>query len=150
MPIPGTKMADARAGSMRVPAALALATLAALLVGWSSMAPRRPASMSVIPIIQGGATNVTGTKWVGQDAEGRNCEYHFVAGGALHYKTRNGEFKNGRWKQKGTAIYMEMNNKYAEYNGVITGHEIKGTAHNIVGKRWTWAVKKKNADAPAP
>lgn len=91
---------------------------------------------------------MAGTKWVGRKIGGEECEYHFVPGGALHYKTPNGEFKNGKWKQKGTTLYMEMNNKYAEYHGVVTGLEIKGTAHNVTGKKWTWTVKKKEAEAP--
>ena len=89
------------------------------------------------------AASVAGTTWVGTDSDGHYYEYHFQAGGALHYQSPTGFFKNGTWKQDGDAIYMEMNQKYAEYRGRISGKRMKGRASNVTGKKWTWEAEKR-------
>ncbi len=87
---------------------------------------------------QSEAASVAGTTWAGTDSAGDYIEYHFQADGALHYKTPTRFWKNGSWKQNKNVIYMEMNNKHTEYNGVIKSNRMEGNAWNIKGHRRTW------------
>jgi Xaa-Pro aminopeptidase len=61
----------------------------------------------------------------------------------LHYTCGGKDYINGTWKQDGDTVYIEMNNKYAEYHGSITGTHIEGTAHNVKGHDWTWTADKR-------
>jgi hypothetical protein len=87
--------------------------------------------------------SVAGTTWAGKDSDGDYYEYHFQADGALHYKSPDGFYKNGTWKQDGDAIYMETNKKFSERQGRISGTRMEGKAWNIKGQKWTWAADKK-------
>ncbi len=75
--------------------------------------------------------SVAGTIWAGVDSDGDYYEYHFQADGALHYKSPDGFYKNGTWKQHGDEIYMETNKKFAERQGRISGRHMKGNAWNV-------------------
>jgi hypothetical protein len=87
--------------------------------------------------------SVAGTVWAGTDSDGDYYEYHFQEDGSLHYKSPQGFFTAGTWKQQGMSIYMETNNKYAERQGTITGNHMEGNAWNKAGHRWTWKAEKK-------
>lgn len=89
------------------------------------------------------AESVAGTTWAGTTSDGENYEYHFLADGTLHWKSsRTGFSKNGTWKQDKNAIYLGMNNRFAELQGLITGTRMSGKARNIKGYRWTWQAGK--------
>ena len=87
--------------------------------------------------------DVAGSTWTGTDSDGDYYEYNFLAGGALHYKSPTGFWRNGTWKQDGSSIYVETNNRYTERKGIITGNQMSGDAWNVKGRRWTWVAKKK-------
>jgi len=93
--------------------------------------------------------SVSGTTWVGTDSDGDYYEYSFQADGALYYKSPSGFHTNGTWKQDGNSIYMETNNKYSEYKGLISGTHIEGNAWNVKDKHWTWVADKQNTPAPS-
>jgi hypothetical protein len=38
---------------------------------------------------------------------------------------------------------MVMNNRFAEYQGVITGPRMEGQAWNTTGEKWTWVAEKR-------
>jgi hypothetical protein len=42
--------------------------------------------------------------------------------------------------QDGDSIYIEMNKKFVEYTGRITGTHIEGKASNIKKENWTWTA----------
>ena len=87
--------------------------------------------------------SVAGTTWVVTDPEGA-YDYYFQADGALHYKSPTGFWKNGTWKQDGNAIYMETNDKFAEFQARIVGTtRMEGKACNNNGRQWTWVAAKK-------
>jgi hypothetical protein len=117
---------------------LALLLLSGLLFA------RTPARGDANPEPPPRTQNVEGTEWAGT-SNGRPCAYRFLKGGVLSYQPMGGgRFRNtGTWKQKGGSIYLEMNNKYAEYHGTIKGNDMEGTASNRRGLKWTWKVKKK-------
>src|SRR5262245_11781381 len=72
------------------------------------------------------AMPLAGTTWVGQTAEGWEMMIEFVADGSMNvsYKTTN--FKTATWTQDGEKIYWEMNKKYCEFNGKLSGDNIEG------------------------
>lgn len=85
---------------------------------------------------------IESTKWEGKDSDGDFYVYKFKPGGILRYKSPTGEFENGTWKQTGNLIYMETNNKYSQYKGVISGQIMQGDAQNIVGHKWEWSAER--------
>ncbi|MGD1015183.1 MAG: hypothetical protein ABR863_01900 [Roseiarcus sp.] len=87
--------------------------------------------------------SVAGTTWVGTDSDGDYYEYTFQTDGVLAYKSPNGFYKNGTWKQHGDGIYMETNHKFSERQGRIAGEHMEGDAWNVQGHKWTWAADEK-------
>lgn len=119
---------------MNTPMVCTTAAILGLVFAGCASTSSRPSSPSV--------SDVSGTTWISRETDG-TYEYTFIPGGALHYKSPTGFWKNGTWKQEGNSVYMETNQKYAEQRGVITGNEIRGHAWNVNGNRWTWVAKKK-------
>lgn len=89
-----------------------------------------------------GVATVEGTVWKGETNPGEVFIVRFEKGGILCYTSPSGTFRNGTWTQKGNAIYLEMNQRYAEYRGVLAGNRLTGTAGNITGLTWTWSVQR--------
>lgn len=114
-----------------------------MLVVLSGCATNQPPVQQPVIPSQSLPASVAGTTWVGTDSDGDYYEYHFQRGGALHYQSPTGFYENGNWKQEGTSIYMETNNKYSEYQGLISGNRMQGKAWNTNGQRWTWEAEKK-------
>ena len=92
--------------------------------------------------VRSDVVSVSGTAWAGTDSEGDYYEYYFMSDGSLHYKSPTGFWENGSWKQDGSTIYMETNNRYTERIGTIRGDIMEGNAWNVKGRRWTWSAKK--------
>ncbi|MGO9316968.1 MAG: hypothetical protein ACLPXT_02885 [Terracidiphilus sp.] len=89
-----------------------------------------------------GVASIAGSSWnvVETDTEGSRDIFNFLADGTLSYSYQNGSYTNGTWKQDGASVYIEMNNKFVEYRGRISGSHIEGTASNIKGNHWTWTA----------
>jgi len=116
-------------------ALLMLMLLPALVAAQQTNQPSDVPSHSSTP-------SVAGTIWAGTDSDGDYYEYHFQPDGALHYKSPQGFYKNGTWKQHGDTIYMETNKKFAERQGRISGRHMKGNAWNVKGQTWNWDADK--------
>jgi hypothetical protein len=82
--------------------------------------------------------SLAGTTWAGPETDGEFTTYTFEQDGTLAYKYSNGHYRNGTWRQSGNTIYFEMNKRYAEYQGEISGDTMKGRAWNITKKKWMW------------
>jgi outer membrane biogenesis lipoprotein LolB len=93
----------------------------------------------------GAAASLAGTSCYVIETNGDRDIFNFVADGTLSYSYQNGSYTNGTWKQDGDSIYIEMNNKFVEYRGRITGSHIEGTASNVKGKNWTWIADIQSA-----
>jgi hypothetical protein len=93
------------------------------------------------------AASLAGTSWtvVETDTEGSRDIFNFLANCTLSYSYQNGSYTNGTWKQDGASIYIEMNNKFVEYRGRISGSHIEGTASNVKGHNWTWTADIQSA-----
>jgi hypothetical protein len=99
----------------------------------------------------GGVASIAGSSWNVIETNGDRDIFNFIADGTLSYSYQNGSYTNGTWSQDGDSIYIEMNNKYVEYRGRISGTHIEGTASNVKGKTWTWtADMKSSATVPTP
>ncbi len=90
--------------------------------------------------------NVEGTVWVGSDVCGPQV-YRFEPGGILSYSYPDGNgvmntYRNGTWKQSGSSIYMETNQRFSERKGIIRDREMKGEGWNIHGQKWKWNARK--------
>jgi hypothetical protein len=89
--------------------------------------------------------SLAGSSWTVVETDGDNDIFNFLADGTLSYSYQNGSYTNGTWKQYGDAIYIQMNNKFVEYQGRITGTHIEGKAWNTKGHNWTWTADKQTA-----
>jgi osmotically-inducible protein OsmY len=89
--------------------------------------------------------SLAGTSWTVVETDGDRDIFNFLADGTLSYSYQNGSYTNGTWKQDGDSIYIQMNNKYVEYQGRITGTHIEGTASNVKGNHWTWTADLQSA-----
>jgi hypothetical protein len=102
------------------------------------------------------ALNLEGTVWQGRLIPEAEMIVRFEHGGVLYYKYTNGNVvsRTGSWKQHGNTVYLETNNKYAEYTAVIRGNQMIGEAHNIRPFQWKWEMKRLPAsvlkDDPEP
>ncbi len=84
--------------------------------------------------------NLEGTIWSGIDSGGKSFVYEFLPDSVLKYTTETGTFTDGSWKQDGKLVYFEMNNKYAEHEGVISDNWMTGNGWNQAGYKWTWSA----------
>jgi hypothetical protein len=94
--------------------------------------------------------SLAGTSWTVVETDGDNDIFNFLADGTLSYSYQNGSYTNGAWKQDGDSIYIEMNNKFFEYQGRITGTHIEGNAWNVKGLNWTWTADMKSQTPTTP
>jgi hypothetical protein len=97
----------------------------------------------------GTVASIAGTSWNVVETNGDKDIFNFIEDGTLSYSYQNGSYTNGTWKQDGDSIYIEMNHKFVEYKGLITGTHIEGTASNVKGNKWTWGADIKS-QTPTP
>ncbi len=97
----------------------------------------------------GGVVSLAGSSWNVVETDGDRDIFNFMPNGTLAYSYQNGSYTNGTWKQDGDSIYIEMNNKYVEYTGRITGAHIEGKASNIKGNNWTWTADMRSSSPVA-
>ena len=87
--------------------------------------------------------NIAGSTWNVAETDGDNDIFTFMADGTLHYYDGHKNYDNGTWKQDGDSIYIEMNNKYCQYEGRISGMHMEGRAWNVKGRNWTWVADQR-------
>lgn len=66
----------------------------------------------------------------------------FHADGMLVYAYDGSVFNNGRWSLDGTALHMDMNKHYADYDGTFDGVKGSGTMKNQPGNKGTWTLER--------
>jgi osmotically-inducible protein OsmY len=96
------------------------------------------------------AASLAGSSWTIVESNGDKDIFNFLADGTLSYSYQNGSYTNGTWKQDVDSIYIEMNNKFVEYNGRISGTHIEGIVSNVKGKTWTWTADMKSQTPTTP
>ena len=85
---------------------------------------------------------LAGTTWSGTDSDGDDYVFTFEEDGTLAYKSPSGSFRNAKWNQFKTAVYLQMNDHYSEYLGTVNGDVIEGRAWNVKQRTWTWRVSR--------
>jgi len=90
------------------------------------------------------APSLSGTSWmyVDPDEYYEKMELEFFPGGGLSYTQFDDRYTDGSWKQAGALIYFEVNGKYAQYKGKITGDTMAGDGQNIKGLKWIWSARR--------
>ena len=86
--------------------------------------------------------SLAGTTWSGTDSDGDYYVFTFEQDGTLAYRSPTGSYRNGKWSQYESAVYLEMNDHYSEYLGQISVDVIEGKAWNKNQRKWTWKVTK--------
>lgn len=79
--------------------------------------------------------SLVGTTWVGQDFSA-NYRITFESDGTMTYGANHAKNRGGSWKLVGHTLYFEMNKKYREFEGTVSGDILQGNSWNITGKRW--------------
>jgi hypothetical protein len=93
--------------------------------------------------------SLEGTSWVGVDGTKQlKYEMTFMSGNIFQFSYYDEQGKKvlingtgiaqGTWRQSGNNVYMEVNNKFTERNGVINGDTMSGSAANKKGANWNW------------
>lgn len=94
-----------------------------------------------------GNARIEGTVWEGRLIPEANMIVRFEKGGVLAYNYGNFTHRTGSWKQTGNKVYIETNGKYAEYDAVIQGGRMIGSAHNVAKNSWKWEMERRPASA---
>ncbi|ADB17343.1 hypothetical protein Psta_2674 [Pirellula staleyi DSM 6068] len=81
------------------------------------------------------------TTWVGDDAVGV-CTFKFHANGKLSYAYGGAVYHDGFWKQDGSKVHFEVNNKYRESDMVINGDKMMGKGYNVAQDKWELTLFK--------
>ena len=98
----------------------------------------------------GTRTSVAGTYWIAYESDGETWEFAIKAGGLVITKQRTGIVQcNGKWRIAGKKLYMEFNNRFAQYRAhVRNGELVDGEAQNLDGRDWTWhGVRQSSGNA---
>ena len=77
-----------------------------------------------------------GTTWEGKTYEGWAMTVVFEPNGVLTFSYQGASSKTGSWKADANTLYMEMNSKYCEFRGTLSGNVLQGESWNVTGLRW--------------
>jgi hypothetical protein len=99
---------------------------------------------------KGEVHDLTGTSWEMFESTGEKIIWNLEPNGVLSYKSNNGFWRNGSWKQTGDQLYLETNNRYYEAYGRIMGDQAEGGQFwNRAGLKGTWTGKRSEPAYPA-
>lgn len=122
---------------------LFIGTLVLLIVGpaGSDGAPARMPRGPIPP--EPDAIDFRGTRWFGKTYEGTDWTIIFEPGGGVTNIENGNTYKIGSWKSIGpNAVYMELNNVYYEFRGIVSGDVLDGDSSNKVGLRWKTTFRR--------
>jgi hypothetical protein len=95
------------------------------------------------------AASLAGTTWEGWFGPGEAqgpmevTRFEFLDQNRLAYQSAGGPQADGRWKQSGAVVMMEINDCYAQYEGRIEGDRIAGEFWNEMGKKASWTARRR-------
>ncbi len=126
---------------------------AKLVCIWVERGPCLPTPISPAPeSARAAAPSLSGTVWEGrrvgpQDRPGGGeaIRLEFLEAGAFAATSLDegpGSRSAGRWTQDRGAVFMQVNDCYARYNGVIEGDSLRGTFDNEVNFHATWNARR--------
>ncbi len=114
---------------------LASFLVVALAVGPGSAAPRLKPKAPETPAL-------AGTTWTGLNYEKHAMTVEFKAGGEMVYTYNGVTHRNATWTQDGDKVYFEMNMKYCEFHGKLSGDSLEGESHNVTGLCWSTSLTR--------
>ncbi len=94
------------------------------------------------------SSGLAGSLWKGTDSDGDDFSFRFLPDGSVEVirydpkQDREVSNKNATWKLTGSQVYVEINSKFSEYTGTLSGDTLEGSAKNIKGRNWTWKLKR--------
>ena len=88
-----------------------------------------------------GSNKLTGTIWVVRDSLGEEYYFEFAQNGVLNYEGKLGLRPNGKWRQDGSTVSIEINDGVAKLTGTLSGQQIRGNASSTTGGHWTWEAR---------
>jgi hypothetical protein len=80
--------------------------------------------------------SLAGSSWAGKTAEGWDMTIDFAAHGRMTVSYNGSSYTKASWSQEGDKVYYEMNDRYCEFNGKLSGDAITGDSHNVKGRTW--------------
>ncbi|HEX7999862.1 MAG TPA: hypothetical protein VF528_15855 [Pyrinomonadaceae bacterium] len=100
-----------------------------------------------------GVRNVEGTIWDGTvRAPDSNGEFHdniywieFLPGNQVRWSTNGNVYTNGKWRQNGRAVSLELNDGYSTWLGTIEGNRLSGNSINKLGHKWNWVLTRRGS-----
>jgi hypothetical protein len=113
---------------------LASLLVIALAVGPSWAAPKLKPKAPEPPALAG--------TWTGLNYEKHTMTVEFRAGGEMVYSYNGATYRNATWTQDGDKVYFEMNMKYCEFHGKLSGDSVEGESHNVAGLRWSTSLTR--------
>jgi hypothetical protein len=84
---------------------------------------------------------LAGTYWFGT-CYVPNFWIIFEPNRTITYGYNGNKWNSGSWKLEGNNLYFEMNKRYLEFRGTVTGNSIQGEAWNVQGSRWKTSFTK--------
>lgn len=90
--------------------------------------------------------SLASTAWDYFDPDGETMLLEFQSEGELTWTEFGERYTDGTWKQAGSLAYFEVNDKYAQYKGKISGGTMSGEAQNIRGKKWSWSARLRSEE----
>ena len=122
---------------MKLPLALTHAWLVLAL----SAAQAVPARLPYGPPETPPPLDLRGTTWLGQDHVA-NYRITFESDGTLTYGYNHNFHRGGSWALEGNKVYFEVNKKYREFKGTVTGNMLQGDSWNVAGTRWQTLLQR--------
>jgi hypothetical protein len=123
---------------------LTLAALLLILVGSLEGAPARLLYAPPPPVdVPPAAIDFRGTRWFGKTYENTDWTIIFEPNGGITNIENGHTYRVGSWKSTGpNTVWMELNNKYYEYRGTVTGDILSGDSSNVAGLRWKTTFRR--------
>lgn len=107
----------------------------------------KPPGPTALPSASPSTASLLGSTWIGNDVY-PNTSFTFESGGVLSWSHENGAYRQGTWRQIGSSLYFEQNDKFREFRGTILPDQITGSSTNVQGKRWTLTLRRGSLTSP--
>jgi hypothetical protein len=89
--------------------------------------------------------DLVGSFWVAFDSDSGEWKFQFMPGGHLRYEDAaiDRYHTNGRWRQVGNVVYVELNDKYVQLRGTVEQGQItSGEGQSVTGRRFGWVARR--------
>jgi hypothetical protein len=121
--------------------------MTAIAIAWPALVMSALAAPARLPYEppppQPRVVDLRGTTWSGWNSiVNSDWTVTFEPDGVFYYQHGGSKNRTGHWKQDGDRVYYEVNGKYCECLGTITGNVIQAESWNIKGVRWKIVLQR--------